>query len=124
MNDLDKNAAIDTLNRIMETELAGVVRYTHYSLMIYGVNRIPIVSWLKGIAEESLAHAHRAGELATLLGGIPRSRSVRCSRPQSTTLATFCARASNTRRPRGRPTTSSCVSRKVPRSCSRSSPAK
>jgi bacterioferritin len=39
--------------------------------MIYGFNRIPIVSWLKGNAEESLAHAHRAGELATLLGGHP-----------------------------------------------------
>jgi len=71
MSDLDKTAAIDTLNRIMDTELAGVVRYTHYSLMIYGFNRIPIVSWLKGNAEESLAHAHRAGELATLLGGHP-----------------------------------------------------
>jgi bacterioferritin len=37
--------------------------------MIYGFNRIPIVSWLEGNAKESLAHAHRAGELVTLLGG-------------------------------------------------------
>jgi bacterioferritin len=71
MNDLNKGAAIDTLNLIMETELAGVVRYTHYSLMIYGFNRIPIVSWLKGNAEESLLHARRAGELVTLFGGHP-----------------------------------------------------
>ncbi|RCS58372.1 ferritin-like domain-containing protein [Parvibium lacunae] len=63
--------AIDALNQIMEIELAGVVRYTHYSLMVYGYNRIPIVSWLKGNADESLAHAHKAGELATLLGGHP-----------------------------------------------------
>src|SRR5208283_2473048 len=63
--------AIDALNRIMEAELAGVVRYTHYSLMVYGYNRIPIVSWLKGNAEEGLAHAHKAGELVTLLGGHP-----------------------------------------------------
>ena len=63
--------AIDALNQIMELELAGVVRYTHYSLMVYGYNRIPIVSWLKGNADESLAHAHKAGELATLLGGHP-----------------------------------------------------
>jgi bacterioferritin len=74
MNDSEKRAAIDTLNRIMETELAGVVRYTHYSLMIYGFNRIPIVSWFKGNAEESLVHAHRAGELVTLLGGHPSLR--------------------------------------------------
>ena len=62
---------IDALNRIMELELAGVVKYTHYSLMVYGFNRIPIVSWLKGNADESLVHAHKAGELVTLFGGHP-----------------------------------------------------
>lgn len=62
---------IAALNRIMELELAGVVRYTHYSLMVYGYTRIPIVSWLKENATESLQHAHKAGELVTLLGGHP-----------------------------------------------------
>ena len=71
MLDADKQTAIGALNRIMELELAGVVRYTHYSLMVFGYNRIPIVSWLKGNAEEGLAHAHKAGELVTLLGGHP-----------------------------------------------------
>lgn len=71
MDESKNNAAIDALNRIMELELAGVVKYTHYSLMVYGYNRIPIVSWLKGNADESLAHAHKAGELVTLLGGHP-----------------------------------------------------
>ncbi len=71
MNDQDKIVAIQILNKIMELELAGVVRYTHYSLMVYGYNRIPIVGWLKGNADESLLHAHKAGELVTLLGGHP-----------------------------------------------------
>lgn len=71
MNEADKALAIEALNRIMESELAGVVKYTHYSLMVFGYNRIPIVSWLKGNADESLVHAHRAGELLTLLGGHP-----------------------------------------------------
>lgn len=71
MDDLKSQAAIDALNRIMELELAGVVKYTHYSLMVYGYNRIPIVSWLKGNADESLVHAHKAGELVTLFGGHP-----------------------------------------------------
>ncbi len=71
MNKSETKKAIAALNRIMETELAGVVRYTHYSLMIYGYNRIPIVSWLKDNAAEGLAHAHKAGELVTLLGGHP-----------------------------------------------------
>mgnify|MGYP000850444009 CR=1 FL=1 len=71
MDDVKATTAIDALNRIMELELAGVVKYTHYSLMVYGYNRIPIVSWLKGNADESLAHAYKAGELVTLLGGHP-----------------------------------------------------
>jgi bacterioferritin len=71
MDEVGKKQAIATLNKIMEMELAGVVRYTHYSLMVYGYNRIPIVSWLKGNAEEGLAHAHKAGEMVTMLGGHP-----------------------------------------------------
>ena len=68
---LDKPAVIATLNRILETELAGVVRYTHYSFMITGYNRIPIVSWMRGQASESLTHAQEAGEKITHLGEHP-----------------------------------------------------
>ncbi|WP_434779667.1 ferritin-like domain-containing protein [Neisseria sp. Ec49-e6-T10] len=71
MENVDKAAVIGVLNKIMELELAGVVRYTHYSLMVYGYSRIPIVSWMKTNAEESLQHAMKAGELVTLLGGHP-----------------------------------------------------
>jgi bacterioferritin len=71
MEDTKTQVAIDALNRIMELELAGVVCYTRYSLMVYGYNRIPIVSWLKSNAQEGLDHAYKAGELATLLGGHP-----------------------------------------------------
>ncbi len=59
------------LNRIMEYELAGVVRYTHYSLMVFGYNRLPIIAWLSAQADESLAHAHKAGEMITHIGGYP-----------------------------------------------------
>jgi len=71
MNEADTKKAIELLNRIMELELAGVVRYTHYSLMVYGYSRIPIVKWMKDNAQEGLTHAERAGELVTLLGGHP-----------------------------------------------------
>ena len=69
--ELDRNAAIGVLNHILELELAGVVRYSHYALMVYGYNRIPIVSWLNAQADESLLHARQAGELITGLGGHP-----------------------------------------------------
>lgn len=71
MNETEKQSVIEVLNRIMELELAGVVRYTHYSLMVFGYNRIPIVSWLKSNGDESLAHAYKAGEFVTMLGGHP-----------------------------------------------------
>jgi bacterioferritin len=71
MNETENKSAIEILNRILELELAGVVRYTHYSLMVFGYNRIPIVSWLKSNGDESLAHAHKAGEFVTMLGGHP-----------------------------------------------------
>src|SRR4030095_11727038 len=69
--DFDKDRAVALLNKIMEMELAGVVRYTHYSLMVYGYNRIPIVSWLRSEATTSMAHAQAAGELVTQLGAHP-----------------------------------------------------
>jgi len=68
---LDKQKAIETLNKILELELAGVVRYTHYALMIFGHNRIPITSWLRDQANESLLHANQAGEMITHFGGHP-----------------------------------------------------
>src|ERR1700682_2930286 len=62
---------VATLNRILELELAGLVRYLHYSFMIFGHNRIPIVAWLRTQANESQAHATLAGEHITNLGGHP-----------------------------------------------------
>jgi bacterioferritin len=69
--DFDKDKAVPLLNKILEMELAGAVRYTHYSFMVYGYNRIPIVSWLREQATESLAHAQQAGEMITSMGGHP-----------------------------------------------------
>ena len=68
---LDNTAVLNLLNRILELELAGVIRYTHYSFMVNGFGRIPIVSWLRGQADESMLHAHEAGELITQLDGDP-----------------------------------------------------
>lgn len=71
MDENEKQSVIEVLNKILELELAGVVRYTHYALMVFGYNRIPIVSWLQGNGDESLMHARKAGEFVTMLGGHP-----------------------------------------------------
>jgi bacterioferritin len=68
---IDRDGVVDVLNALLEAELAGVVRYTHYSLLVFGYGRIPIVSWLRGQANESLAHAQQVGEWITALGAYP-----------------------------------------------------
>src|SRR5262245_61710431 len=66
-----KKEVLSTLNKILEMELAGAIHYTHYSFMVYGYNRIPIVKWLEEQATESMSHARAAGEMVTQLGGHP-----------------------------------------------------
>ncbi len=70
----DKEKVVAVLNEILEIELAGVVRYTHYSLMVFGHARIPITKWFRDEATESLQHAIQAGEYVTSLGGHPSLR--------------------------------------------------
>jgi len=71
MGEFDKEPVVAVLNRILESELAGVVRYTHYSFLVFGFGRIPIISWLREQADESLMHARLVGEWVTTLGAYP-----------------------------------------------------
>ena len=68
---MDKDKVIDKLTTIFDLELSGVIRYTHYSLMIFGPNRLPLIDFFKTQASESLLHANLAGEHITGLGGHP-----------------------------------------------------
>jgi bacterioferritin len=68
---MNKKKVLETFNKLLEYELAGVVRYTHYSFMVFGHTRIPIVNWLRDQARESLTHAEQVGEHITALGGHP-----------------------------------------------------
>lgn len=77
MKDINSKKVCDILNEIMEYELAGVVRYTHSSLMVSGPYRIPIVNFLKEQATESLVHAQQAGELLVGLDGHPSLKVAR-----------------------------------------------
>jgi bacterioferritin len=67
--DFDRDQALVVLNEILELELAGAVRFTQYSLMVFGHARIPITGWMREQAQQSLAHAIQAGEEVTALGG-------------------------------------------------------
>ena len=74
LKELNTSKVCDILNRIVELEMAGVVRYAHSSLMVTGPNRIPIVAFLQEQANESLQHALQAGEYITGFGGHPSQR--------------------------------------------------
>jgi bacterioferritin len=71
MRELNIDKVCEILNKVVEMEMAGVVRYAHSSLMVTGPNRIPIVAFLQEQANESLAHALQAGEYITGFGGHP-----------------------------------------------------
>ena len=73
-NEINTNEVCDILNEIMEYELAGVVRYTHSSMMVSGPYRLPIVTFLKDQAAESLMHAQLAGEKIAGLDGHPSQK--------------------------------------------------
>ncbi len=52
-------------------ELSGVTRYLHYSFMVFGANRIPIVAWFREQANEGVMHSVLVGEKITAYGGEP-----------------------------------------------------
>jgi bacterioferritin len=67
----DSKEIMNVLGEIFQMEMAGVIRYMHYSFMIMGHNRIPIQGWFRGQATESMQHAIIIGEKITALGGHP-----------------------------------------------------
>jgi len=72
----DNKKIVEKLNKILETEISGVVRYLHYALMITGPNRIPIVKWFHDQANEAYSHASMIGEKITALGGHPSLKTL------------------------------------------------
>ena len=80
LNKAETAKVVEILNRILELELSGLVRYLHYSFMIFGHNRIPIVAWLRSQADESQADTERAEELRLIVLRLqiiaPRTRAV------------------------------------------------
>lgn len=81
----DKGGVVAQLNKLLEMEISGVTRYLHYSFMVFGANRIPIVAWFRDQANEGVAHSVLVGEKITAYGGEPSvaARPVPATRHQS-----------------------------------------
>lgn len=68
---MDKQKVIKKLNELMNFELLGVMKYTHYSFSVFGQRRLAVIGFLHEQANESLMHATKIGEKITALGGKP-----------------------------------------------------
>jgi hypothetical protein len=120
---IDTEKVITSLNTVLELELAGVVRYLHYSLMVFGHARIPIIGWMRNQATEGMTHAAMAGEHVTSLGGHPSLRIGKLVETHKHDIVQILHEASSTSAPRWRSTTT-CSRSSRTRACGwRSMPA-
>ena len=121
MKKLETEKVVAILNRLLEAELAGVVRYTHYSFLVFGFGRIPIVSWLRAQADESLAHAQQVGEWITTLGAYPSLEIGPLLDSHKTDIGAMLRESLDTEDMRSGSTASCSTPWRTPRSRSRSS---
>jgi bacterioferritin len=68
---MDKNKVIKKLNEMMNLEISGAMKYLQYSYYVFGLNRIPIVGFLREQATESIGHSTKLGDKIVALGGLP-----------------------------------------------------
>lgn len=62
---------VEELNKDLEKEMAGIVRYLHHSFIVFGPHRGPLVQMFRNQAQEAVNHAIQLGEKITALGGHP-----------------------------------------------------
>lgn len=91
MLNINEDAVCAILDKIIAHELAGVNRYTHYALTVYGLERLSLVNYFKTHATESLDHALKAGELMTGLNGHPSLKTSEVSETHQHDLASIIA---------------------------------
>jgi len=71
MKTFDLSNVVSLLNRLLEARLLGVTRYTHYALMVSGVERLPMANFFTEQASECLRQAQAIGKLLIALNERP-----------------------------------------------------
>ena len=84
--DKSKERLIKALNKDLEREMAGIVRYLHHSFIVFGPHRGPLVEMFRTQATESTTHAIQLGEKITALGGHPTVRVEQVFEPGDQTI--------------------------------------
>jgi bacterioferritin len=67
-------------------EIETAIRNLHFSFLIFGPSRKPVVEFFRDEVEESIRHATMLGEKITALGGLPAIRVRAVHEPQGHTL--------------------------------------
>jgi bacterioferritin len=65
------NELLDSLNRVLSLELAGVIQYMQHSFLVTGPEREVYCSYFRDRSEESHKHASTIGDKIVALGGVP-----------------------------------------------------
>jgi len=67
----DVDAVIDVLNQVVATEIVCYLRYTQHAIVASGIDRAQVAAEFSEHAQEERAHAERAAERISQLGGDP-----------------------------------------------------
>src|SRR5215211_3255920 len=62
---------IESLNRALVLELAGVIQYLQHSFLVTGPEREVFRKFFRDLSEESHGHAETLGDKVVALGGLP-----------------------------------------------------
>ena len=62
---------IDSLNRVLSLELAGVIQYLQHSFLVTGPEREVFREFFRDLSEEAQEHAATVGDKIVALGGVP-----------------------------------------------------
>ena len=62
---------IESLNRVLSLELAGVIQYMQHSFLVTGQEREVFRKFFRDLSEESQEHALMLGDKIVALGGVP-----------------------------------------------------
>ncbi|MGH9941002.1 MAG: ferritin-like domain-containing protein [Pyrinomonadaceae bacterium] len=68
---MENTKLIESLNRALSLELAGIIQYMQHSFLVTGVEREVYRGFFRDQSEEAQDHAKMLGDKVVALGGVP-----------------------------------------------------
>ena len=93
MKTFDLSNVVTLLNRLLESRLLGVTRYTHYALMVSGTERITMANLFTAQASECLSQAQSIGKVLIALNERPSLNPQSFNEPSGQSLREMLLRS-------------------------------